>query len=327
LDRRNVIAALASLGSLFPGALLRAQPSKVWRIGFLGAPSAAGYAGNIAAFRRGLRELGYIEGKNVAIEERWADGKYERLPELARELIQLKVDLIVTTTTPAARAAQQSTTTLPILAVNVADPIGSGLVTSLSRPGGNITGLANFVGDTIEKQFELLAAVVPKLSRIGVLSNPANQSMQGLIQSIHKRAQKIGVRVILVEARKPEEIEPAFSAVAQQRADALIVLAEPLFFLHRWQVVDLASKTRLPVIYNGRKYVEAGGLMSYGADVEEIHRYAARYVDKILKGAKPADLPIEQPRAMELTINRKTARTLGLRLPQDVLALANKVID
>jgi len=312
---------------LRPLRLLAQQQAKTYRIGFLAPTSAAAYATRIAALRRGLGELGYVEGKNIVIEERWADGKYERLPRLAGELVKLKVDLIVTSTTPAAVAAQQSTKTVPIVAVNVADPLAAGLVTSLARPGGNITGLANYVGDTAGKQFGLLAVLVPKLSRVAVLLNPANQSMPGLLKSVEAAAEKTGTRVLPVKASNPAEIEDAYAAIAQQRAEALIVLAEPLFYEHRVQVVALAARLRLPAIYNARQYVEAGGLISYGSNIDEIHRHAARHVDKILKGARPGDLPVEQPSTMELTVNRKTAAQLGVSLPAEMLVSADKVVD
>jgi putative tryptophan/tyrosine transport system substrate-binding protein len=327
ITRRNLLIGLgaASLGA--PLISLAQQQSKAFRIGFLGPVSASSYANRVAAFRQGLRELGYVEGKNITIEERWADGKYERLPRLAEELVKLKVDLIVATATPPARAAQQSTRTIPIVMVSVSDPVGSGLVASLARPGGNITGVANLVGDTTEKQFDLLVATAPKLSRIAVLSNPDNQAMQGLIKKVQASAYKIGARVFLVQARTPEEIDQAFSVMTQQGAKALIVLAEPLFFQQRAQLVNLAGKARLPAIYNARQYVEAGGLMSYGSDNEKVYRYAARYVDRILKGAKPSEMPVEQLSAMELTINKKTAKTLGITFPREVLVLADKVIE
>ena len=325
ITRRNL---LIGLGAASLGAPLKSlAQSKTFRIGFLGPVSASSYASRIAAFRQALRELGYVEGKNITIEERWADGKYERLPGLAEELVKLKVDLIVTSTTPPSRAAQHSTRTIPIVMVSVSDPVGSGLVASLARPGGYITGVANLVGDTTEKQFDLLVATAPKLSRIAVLSNPDNQAMQGLIKKVQESAYKIGARVFLVQARTPEEIDRAFSVMTQQGAKALIVLAEPLFFQQLTQVVNLASKARLPAIYNARQYVEAGGLMSYGSNNEEVHRYAARYVDRILKGAKPSDMPVEQLSAMELTINKKTAKTLGITFPREVLVLADKVIE
>lgn len=327
ITRRIILTAVGAASLLRPLRLLAQQRSKTYRIGFLGPTSAAAYASRIAAFRRGLGELGYVEGKNLVIEERWADGKYERLPGLVDELVKLKVDIIVATTTPAARAAQQSTKTVPIVAVNVANPLASGLVTSLARPGGNLTGLANYVGDTTEKQFGLLMALVPKLSRVAALTNPANQSHPGLLKSVEAAAEKTGTRVLAVKASNPAEIEDAYASIAQQRAEALIVLAEPLFYEHRVQVVALAARLRLPAIYNARQYVEAGGLISYGSNIDENHRHAARYVDKILKGARPGDLPVEQPSTIELTVNRKTAAQLGVSLPAEMLVSADKVVD
>ena len=323
--RRFLLGAGMLLGA---APLARAQSaSKAFRIGFLGPTSADAWATRVEAFKRGLAEHGYVEGKNISIEFRWADGKYERLPDLAAELVRLRPDVIVTTTTPPARAARDSTKTIPIVVVNVADPVGAGLVASLARPGGNITGVANFVGDTTEKQFDLLTSTVPNLARLAVLSNPGNQSMQGLIGRVTGLAKRANIQIVHVRARTGEEIAQAFATIAEQRAEALLVLAEPLFYANRVQLTNLAEKARLPAIYNLPEYPEAGGLMSYGTNVNEVHRYAAGHVDKILKGARPENLPVEQPNKMEFVVNLKAANAIGVKFPRALLVRADRVIE
>lgn len=324
--RRSIcLAGLAALANPLR-AVGQAKGPKVFRIGFLGPVSASAYETRVAAFRAGLREQGFIEGKTIIVEYRWAEGQYERLPALAQELVRLKVDLIVTTSTPAARAAKAATGTIPVVIANVADPLASSLVASLARPGGNITGLANRVGDTTEKQLDLLVATLPRLARAGILLNPENESMRGLVEGIEVASRRVQLSLVRAEARTPAEIKQAFALIVEQRVEALVVLAEPLFFTHRVLITALAAKARVPAIYNDPQYVDSGGLMSYGADIDEIHRQAAGYVSKILNGAKPGELPVEQPNKMNLTINLRAAQALAITIPQSVLLRADRII-
>jgi putative ABC transport system substrate-binding protein len=302
------------------------QPVKVPRIGFLAnsPPSLAprGYE----AFWQGLRELGYVDGQNIAIEYRFAGGHFERFPNFAAELVRLKVDVIVAVVSPAAQAAQAATKTIPIVTVTHADPVGSGLVASLARPGANITGLTSVVIELIAKQLELLKEAVPKVSRVAVISNPANQLVPLQLREADSDARVWGVELQILEARGPNELDRAFAAMTRERIGALLVLGDPLFFQHRTRIADLAAKRRLPAMAWMREFVEAGGLMAYGASIPDLFRRAATYVDKILEGAKPADLPVEQPTKFELVINLKTAKTLGLTIPQSVLMRADEVL-
>lgn len=278
------------------------------------------------AFPRGLRELGYVEGKNLLIEFRWAD-KMELLPVFAAELVQLKVDVIVSIGTPATRAAQKATATIPIVFGSSGDPVGTGLVKSLARPGGNITGLSNLSADIAPKRLEMLLTIVPKLSRVAVLVNPSNPANIKNLEGLEAAGQKRGVKILRADARTPQEIDDAFSLIRQQNAGALVVSLEPLFQQQKSQIAELTAKHRLPSMAAYREYAEAGGLMSYGSNLTEIFQRTATYVDKILKGAKPADLPVEQPTKFELVINRKTAKALGLTIPQSLLISADKVIE
>jgi putative ABC transport system substrate-binding protein len=274
-----------------------------------------------------LRELGYVPGKNLVIEERYADGRYERLPGLAIELVRNNVDVILAVATPAIAAAQKATITIPIVMVRTADPIGAGFIASLGRPGGNITGLTNINVDVSSKYLELLRAAVPKLSRVGVLANPGTQTHGAYVKRIVAAAQSTNVEILSLEARTDVQIESAFSALKQQRADALIVLPDPFFYAHAGRIADVAIQNRLPSMSGTREPVEAGGLMSYGQDQGEHYYRAAAFIDKILKGAKPADLPVEQPTKLELVINQKTARALGLIMPAPLLLQADAIIE
>lgn len=274
-----------------------------------------------------MRNLGYREGQTVQYEWRFAEDKYERLPALAVELVQLKVDLIVASTTPPIVAAKQATRSIPIVMVAVADPVGSGLVTSLARPGGNITGVTNIVADTTKKQLDLLVTALPKVSRVAVLLNPDNGTSAAAYQSLLAAAEKMRMHLIPARARTPGEIEQAFSAMRKDRAEAVLVIGDTIFFGNRDQIARLATKARLPSVFAQREHVDAGGLMSYGANLRASFQRAAVYVDKILKGAKPADIPVEQPNVVELVINLKTARTLGIGVPQELLFRADKVIE
>ena len=281
----------------------------------------------LEAFRQGLRELGYAERQNIALDSRFAEGKWDQLPGLAAELVRGKVDVIVTYTTPATRAAKQATGTIPIVVAAVIDPVGAGLVASLARPGGNITGLSQMVPDLIGKQLEVLKEVSPKISRVALLTNPANPAHALAIRDAKVAAESLGVQLQLLEARGPGEIESAFAAMTAERASAVIVLVDSMLIDHRTRIADLAARRRLPTVSATMETVAAGGLMAYGPSVRDMFRRAAAYVDKILKGAKPAELPIEQPTTFELVINLRTARALGLTIPQSVLLRADQVIE
>jgi len=274
-----------------------------------------------------MRDLSYVEGKNVQYEWRYADNMYERLPDLAASLVKLKVHVIVAATTPAALAAQRATSVIPIVIVAVGDPVGSGLVASLAQPGGNITGVTNLTGDASQKQLSLLVAALPRLSRVGVLSNPDNQSSEAAYKNVQTASKTLRVMVFRVQARTAAEIAQAFSAMARERADACYVIGDSFFFNQREQLAEMAAKARLPAIYAQRQHVEAGGLMSYGSNPAALYRRAATYVDKILKGARPADLPVEQANVLELVLNRKAATALGIVFPQELVLRADHVID
>jgi len=327
--RRAFLFALGVSALAAPLGSSAQQRGKIWRVGFFYFASRQSLldAGRDNAFLQGMRELGYVEGKNLVIEWRFADGKPERLPGLAAELVRLKVDVIVAGGTPGVGAAQKATSTIPIVMVNVADPVGSGFVASLARPGGNITGLSNIAGDIGPKHLEMLLSMVPKLSRVAVLMNPTNSSHAAILKSVEAAAQKSRVRIVPVEARTPREIESTFFVMTQERAGAVIVAADQFFLQQRQQIADLAAKNQLPSISVIRELVEAGGLMSYGSSNADDIRRAAAYVDKIFKGAKPGDLPVEQPMTFELLINGKTAKALGLTIPQTILVRADRVIE
>ena len=326
--RRRIVLALGAGALAAPLASFAQQkPAKVARIGFLGTASASAYASRVEVLRAGLRDLGYVEGRNIAIEYRWAEGKYERLPGLAAELVQLKVDVIVAAATPAVQAARQATTTIPIVMVATVDPVGAGLVASLSRPGGNITGLSNISVDLSSKWVELLRVALPKLSRVAVLVNPGHPNHPAFLKNIQATAKTTGVNVSPLQASTASQIEAALGAMTRERAGALIVLPDSLFLTQARRIAELAAKNRLPTMFGTGDSVEAGGLMSYGQNLAEHFRRAATYVDKILKGTKPGDLPVEQPTILELVINLKTAKAIGLTIPQDLLFRADKVIE
>ena len=329
MNRRDAVLALVALAAATGSrASLAQQPDKVWRVGFLSPQPRAdpAVAQGIEAFLKGMRGLGFVEGKNLVVESRFADGKPERLPGMAAELVQLKVDVVVAAGSPAIGAAQRATTTIPIVMATTGDPVGSGFVKSLARPGGNITGLSNLAGDLGPKLLDLLHTVVPKLSRVVVLVSPASSTSRRLTESILASAKKAGVRALTAQASTPPEIERAFSMMARENADAVIV-GTGFSTLQRQQMAELAIKYRLPSIYGNRSSVEAGGLMSYGPDNIDHYRRAATYVDKILKGAKPGDLPVEQPVKIEFVINLKTAKAIGLTIPQTILLRADEVIQ
>ncbi len=303
------------------------QTGKVFRIGLMLPGSASSYATRIEAFRRGLRDLSYVEGQNLTIESRTAEGKYYRLPSLAAELVRLKVDVIVAATTPPALAAKATTTTIPIVFVDVGDPVGSGLVASLARPGENITGLSDLSPELSGKRLELRKEGVPGVARVAVLWRPAHPLGALLLRETRVAARRLGVELQPLEVRDPNDFEGAFGAATRGRAAALKVLDSPFFTKYRARIVDLATESRLPVMYGFREFVDAGGFMSYGTNLLDLYRRAAHYADKILKGAKPADLPVEQPSRFELLINLRTAKALGLTIPPSVLMRADEVIQ
>ena len=302
------------------------QPTKIPRIGFLAATSPSAISTRIEAFRQGLGELGYVEGKNIVIEYRYAEGNLDRLPALAAELVRLNVDVIVTGGAANTRAAKEATKIIPIVMALDNDPVASGFVASLARPGGNITGLSTLAPEISGKQLELLKEIVPKLSRLAVLGNSTTPVNAQALREIELPAGSFRVKLQYLDIRDPKDIETAFRAASKGRAEALLVLASPLFVLQRTQLTDLALKNRLPAIYDRREFVDDGGLMSYGTNFADMSRRAATYVDKILKGAKPADIPVEQPKKFEFIINLKAAKQIGLTIPPNVLARADKVV-
>ena len=331
MNRRKAGLALLLGPVAFGAAPLIAeaqQAGKVYRIGYLSAPTRASVEQVLQAFLRKLRELGWVEGQNLIIEYRWADGKIERLPDLAAELVRLKVDLIVAPASSAALAAMAATSSIPIVMIFPNDPVGLGLVASLGRPSANITGTTSTPGPEIfGKQLQILKETVPRASRVATLSNPADPALAIQLREVEAAAQSLGIRLQHVEARGPEEFDSAFAAMARERAEALFVGREATFSVHRARVAELAVKGRLPTMCSFRESVEAGGLMAYAVNQADFIGRSATYVDKILKGAKPADLPVEQPTKFELVINLKTAKALGLTIPQSLLLRADEVIQ
>jgi len=308
------------------GAVAQAQqPGKVPRIGFL-LGSSSGLDPRVEAFRQGLRELGYVEGKNIAIEYRFAEGQADRLTKLVDELVNLKVEIIVTDGINATRAAKNATKTIPIVMASDADPIGNGFIASLARPGGNITGLTNLLTGLSGKRLEILKESIPGISRVGVIWIPENPSSVSSFKETQAAAQALAMQLQSLEVRGSNDFESAFQAATKRQARALSVLSDSLMFTNRKRLLDLAAKHRLPTMHTQSLWVEAGGLMSYGTYFPDLYRRAATYVDKILKGAKPADLPVEQPMKFEFVINLKTAKQIGLTIPQSVLFRADKVI-
>ena len=321
----TVLTLCASLFALCPSAEAQ-QPKKVPLIGYLAAASLSANAARTEAFRQGLRELGHVEGKNIVIEWRYAEGKRDRLSALATELVRLKVDVMVTAGSGSTSAAKEATSTIPIVMAQDGDPVGSGFVASLARPGGNITGLSNFSLELSGKRLELLKEIVPKLSRVAVLGTSPSPNNAQRLREVDLAAATFGVKLQSLDVLDPKDIDAAFRAATKGRVDAVLVQASPVLNSHRRQVVELAVKNRLPAIYYRRDFVEEGGLMTYGVSFTDLDRRAATYVDKILKGAKPADLPVEQPTKFDLIINLKAAKQIGLTIPPNVLARADKVI-
>ena len=329
--RRRAVAATVTqfslamvLSILVAPMTVDGQPAgNLHRVGYLASTSGA-----VEPFRDGLRELGWVEGQNIVIEYRFAGGRHDRLPDLAAELVRLKVDVIVAGPSQFAVAAKNSTRTIPIVMWAVGDPVSTGLIVSLARPGGNVTGLAYAVdAGTTVKGLELLTETVPKVRRVAVLSNPANPSIAPVMKDVTVAARSLRVQFQLFEARDPSELKGAFAAMAKERVAALLVVSDAVFHVHRAQLADLAAKNRLPSMYGSGEYVDAGGLMSYGPSVPDLARRAAAFVDKILKGAKPADLPVEQPNKYELVVNLNTAKALGITIPESILLRAERVIE
>jgi putative ABC transport system substrate-binding protein len=306
------------------------QAAKMARLGILMPGPIAHSAATLEPFYRGLQELGYVEGRNLALDRRDGEWRLDRLPELAAELVALKVDVIVAWSTPAALAAKQSTNTIPIIAAVMADPIADELVTNLARPGGNITGTTFLGPELVAKRLQLLREVVPRLSRVAALWHPhayGERTMAGVLREIEGAARSLGMQLQLVPASAPDDFASAFSVMTKERAEAFIVMPSPMLFGEHKRIVKLAADNRLPAMYQAREFVDAGGLMSYGANLPDMFRRTATYVDKILKGAKPGELPVEQPTTLELVINVKTARDLGLTVSREFLLIADDVIE
>jgi len=323
---RLVFAVAVAFGCLatLPAALAQ-QPAKVFRIGFLGSGGPVDHAPRVDVFRQGLRDLGYVEGRTATIEYRLAEGKMERLPALAAELVALKVDVIVASGTPTALAAKNATTTIPIVFATSGDPVGT-LVASIARPGGNITGLSLVGPELVARQLQLLKEAVPKASRVAVLANPDNPYTLTMVKEVETAARSLRVRTHFVESRGGVATDAAFDAMAKERSNALLVLFDPILTGQRTRITELANKHRLPSMYPHREYAEVGGLMAYGASLTDLYRRAATYVDKILKGARPADLPVEQPTKFELVVNLGTAKSLGLTIPPTLLSRTDETI-
>ncbi len=325
MDRRTF---LASLGAVLVAPLAaEAQPAgKVPRIGFLGSASASGYTSQLEGLRMGFRDLGYVEGKNIVIEYRWAEGEYDRLPDLAAELVRLKVDVLVTHGTPGTRAAKGATATIPIVMAVSGDAVATGLIGSVARPGRNVTGSTFFNPELSAKRLELLKNAVPRIAQVAVLLNPENPVNGPVLEAMESTAKLLKVRLQQFEARGPKEFEGAFSAMAKRRVDAVAIIEDGVLIAHARGIADLAAKHRL-LSTGFREFAEAGGLVGYGVNFPEMFRRVAVFVDKILKGAKPGDLPVEQPTKFELVINLKSAKALGLTIPQSLLLRADQVIE
>jgi len=324
MQRREFLAFLG-VATAWPFAA-HAQPNTP-RIGFMGNSTAALEANLVDAFREGLHELGYEEGRNIVIEYRWADGKYEQFPTLVAELIAAKVDVIVTAGTPAALAVKKATTTVPLVMVAVGDPVGTGLVPSLARPGGNLTGLSSIAPDLEGKRLQLLREIVPALSHVAMFVNSLNPFHVSSMRQARAAAQAMGIKLQLHDIQKSEDLEDAFAAIRKERPDALLILADRIFLHNRQRIVNFTREQRLPNVNAYKELVEVGGLMSHGPSYEDMHKRAAIYVDKILKGTKPAALPIEQPSKFTFIVNLKAAKELGVTVPSQMLGLADQLIE
>jgi putative ABC transport system substrate-binding protein len=305
------------------------QQSKIRRVGvlFFGTGVSQANLRRLDVFRRRMRELGYVEGKTILIEERYADGNAQRLTELARELVESRIDIIVAVAVAAAKAARQATSTIPIVMVHAGNPIGAGLIASLARPGGNVTGTTSMIPELAAKQVELFRELVPRVAKLGILVNPTNAGAAPLLANVTDAARSFNISLVTAEVTRPEDFPKAFTLLRSARPDGLLVMVEPLIFVNRAQVIDFAASARLPASYDVGDFARAGGLISYGPVLIEHYAMAAGYVDKILKGAKPGDLPVQQPTKFELVVNLKTAKALGLTVPQLLLLRADEVIE
>jgi putative tryptophan/tyrosine transport system substrate-binding protein len=326
MTKGMILVALCSLLLAPCSAVEAQQPTKIPRIGYLAAASRSISSARAEAFRQGLRELGYVEGKNIIIEYRYGEEKLNRLPAHAAELVRLKVDVIVTAAPSVTRATKKATITIPIIMAQDRDPVGNGFVVSLARPGGNITGLSTLAPEVSGKQLELLKEIVPRLSRLAVFGTSSIPGHTQSLREIELAAGAFKVQLQYLDVLGSKDIETAFRAASKWRADGVLVLGGPVLIQQRPQIADLTAKNRLPAMYNSPEFVEDGGLMTYSTNITDLHRRAATYVDKILKGAKPADMPVEQPQKFELLINLKAAKQIGLTIPPNVLARADRVI-
>ena len=328
MRRREFLALLGGAAVAWPFAACAQQAAvKVYRVGIMETISPLANAANFDALRKGMRELGYIEGQNLFFEYRSADGRNERFPDLVAELVGLKVDLIVTRSTPAVLAVKAATATIPVVMAATANPVGDGIVASLARPGGNITGLSSFHSELATKRLELLKEMFPRIVLVATLSDPSNPVTPGQEEDVRRAAQSLGIATQFLGARNREELGPAFAMATREKVEALIVQNGAPTQANLQLTIDLAAKHRVPAIYSSKEFVDGGGLMAYGVSYPDLYRRAAAYADKILKGAKPAHLPIEQPTKFELVLNLKTAKTLGLEVPATLLARADEVIE
>jgi len=327
MDRRTFLCGLTLGSPASPLAAEAQSAGKVPLIGYVGNSSPSLEPRLLGAFRDGLRNLGYVEGQNIRIEYRWAEGRYERFPDFMAELVRLRVEVIVVAGTPATLAARRATNAIPIVMAVIGDALETGVVPSLARPGGNVTGLSTVVPELEGKRLELLKQALPKLSRLAVLANPANPFVAVAWRQTQRAAETLHIKLQRVDVRQPEEFGNAFSVIANERPDALTVMADRFILTHRAQIIAFGTKSRLPGMFPYWEFVEEGGLMAYGPSYADMFRRSATYVDKILKGVKPADLPVEQPTKFELIINLKTAKTLGLTIPQTLLLRADQVIE
>ena len=327
LSRRRFLSTLSVSLFAAPRVADAQQAGKIARVGVLAPSTAAAFAGYVDVFRKALHELGWVEGRSLSLEVRYAREGYQRLPALASELVGLNVDVIFALSSPAARAAKQATTTTPIVMETLGDAVSAGLVDSLARPGDNVTGVSGFAPELTGKQLELIREILPRAVGIALLANAANTATAVVIRATESATAKLGLQLHVSKVGQPEELDAAFDTIVRMRSDALVVAVDPMFSTQRRRIVELAARHRLPTTYGSSVFAELGGLLSYGQNQSERFRRAAGYVDKILKGAKPADLPIEQPTKFELVVNLKTAKALGLMIPQSVLLRADHVTE
>jgi putative tryptophan/tyrosine transport system substrate-binding protein len=326
--RRNFLLALGGAIIAPIRALAQQAPGRIHRIGVLGLASAAVHAKHVEALVAGLRDLGYVDGRHISLEYRWANNRRERLPELAVELVRLKVDILVTHSTPATQAARNAAPTTPVVMISIADPVAAGFAASLARPGGNVTGMSNLAAGVVPKHVELLAQLVPRVDAFAVLRHSGNPvAMAPQMKGIEAAARALRLQARVFDVRSAEDMENAFSGIVAARVAGVVVLSEPLFIEERQRIAELARNGRVPTVFSREENVDAGGLMSYGPSLTGMFRQAAVFVDKILRGARPSDLPVEEPTKLELTVNLRTARALGVIIPQSVLVRADRVID